>query len=113
MDAESRYEWDVYAEQLFSRGHGYPLWMPDPDPSASEVEIGDVGWIERGGFFQLFNATRGSSDRQIQGAVPRGFQPLDLSALRIAGPHQNITQRSIHSRTIKDFRMSGSIAMGG
>ena len=108
----THYAWDTYAEQLFPQGHGYPLWMPDPDPSAGEVEIADVGWIDQGGFFQLFNPTRNDNDRQVQGAVPRDFEPLDPSALRIAGPHQRITQRCVYSRTVEDFKMSGNASVG-
>ena len=108
----SRYAWDTYAEQLFPQGHGYPLWMPDADPSASEVEIADVGWIDQGGFFQLFNPTRNANGHQVQGDVPREFERLDPSTLRIAGPHQRITQRCIYSRTIEDFKMSGNASVG-
>ena len=109
----NRFAWDIYAEQLYPQGYGYPLWMPDYDPSASEVELCDVGWIERGGFFPLFNATRGEADRQIRGGVPAGFEPLDLSTLLRTGPHEDITQRCIHSRTIKNFCISGDASVGG
>ena len=108
----TRYAWDTYAEQLFPQGHGYPLWMPDPDPSAGEVRIGDVGWIDQGGCFQLFNSTRNPDDRQVQGSVPSDFERLDPSTLHIAGPHQRITQRCVYSRTIEDFSMSGNASMG-
>ena len=101
---------DIYAKLLFPLGHGHPLWMPDPVPNASApVEIADVGCIEQGGFFQLFNATRREEALQIHRKVPEGFTPLHLPDLRIAGPHQRVMDRCMHSRTIKDFSMSGAV----
>ena len=35
--------WNIYANELLHHGYGHPLWMPDPDTSVNEVEIGDVG----------------------------------------------------------------------
>ncbi|OCH86826.1 WD40 repeat-like protein [Obba rivulosa] len=51
----------VYAEQLRYLGYGMPLWHPEPTVS-EEVEIGDVGYFHRGGFYRLFNATRPADD---------------------------------------------------
>ena len=104
--------WDVYAEQLIPQGHGYPLWQPDPDPSASEVEIADVGWIDQGGFYQLFNARRDSTDRQIRGSVPKGFERFNPPNLIISGPHELIKQRHIFSKTIEDVVVSGCVTSG-
>ena len=110
---QEQYAWNIYAKQLFPLGHGYPLWMPDPDPSASmSVEIGDVGWIDQGGFFQLFNVTRGEDDRQAQGGVPESFVPLRMTDLRVVGPTERIMQRYIHSRTIMELNVSGGASAG-
>ena len=104
--------WNVYAEQLFSHGHGYPLWQPDPDRSAGEVEIADVGWINQGGFFQLFNAARDASDNQIRGSVPLSFERFNHPKNIISGPHEIIKQRHIYSQTIKDVVVSGGMSSG-
>ena len=104
--------WNVYAEQLFSHGHGYPLWQPDPDRSAGEVEIADVGWIDQGGFYQLFNARRNPTDRQIRGSVPKGFEPFNPPNLIVSGPHELIKQRHIFSKTIEDVVVSGGVSSG-
>lgn len=55
----------TYVELLTPRGHGFPLWDSEPrlvlDSTqdkyiTSEVEIGDVGFLDqRGGFTPLFN----------------------------------------------------------
>ena len=110
---DNRYAWDIYAEHLLPRGHGHPLWMPDHDSSKGEIQLCDVGWIERGEFFPLFNAICGEANRQIKGVVPAGFKPLDRSTLWISGPQEDIQQRCIHGRTIKDFCVSLDVSVGG
>lgn len=48
----------VYAEQLLPRGHGYPLWFPEPSATQlGDIRIGDVGYVWDGSFFRLFNIT--------------------------------------------------------
>ena len=92
--------WDIYVEQLYPQGHGYPLWQPDFD--RAEVKIGDVGWMEQGGFFQLFHAMDDDGrERQIRDAVPDNFEPFDAENLITLGPKQKIMQRCLlgHSMT--------------
>ena len=38
----------TYAKALFPKGHGHPLWEPDPGEYAP-VEIADVGYVSDGG----------------------------------------------------------------
>lgn len=66
----------VYAEELSAAGYGVPLWRPSPTESG-QVLIGDVGYLEDGGWYRLFNATLPPSD-PINGPnmVPYGFQEL-------------------------------------
>lgn len=47
----------TYANALISKGHGHPLWEPDPGECAP-VEIADVGYISEGSFIKLFNASQ-------------------------------------------------------
>ena len=107
------YAWDIYAEQLYPHGYGYPLWQPDHNFPCGEVEIGDVGYIEKGGFFQLFNSMRNSDDRQALNGVPAAFEQFKPSKFLIYGPKQLITQRYIYSGIIKDVDVSGSVSAGG
>ncbi|KAH9843617.1 WD40-repeat-containing domain protein [Rhodofomes roseus] len=69
---------DVYAEQLFRLGHGYPLW--DPDPPKGEVLIGDVGFIADGSFHRVFNATKPGDDPANRTGVPDGYKPFTLTS---------------------------------
>ena len=69
---------DIYARGLFHYGHGFPVWDPQPTDSG-EVLIGDVGYMEDGQFFRLFNAMRPADDPVNQRwGVPDGFVPLTV-----------------------------------
>ncbi|KAF9022061.1 hypothetical protein BDZ89DRAFT_926251, partial [Hymenopellis radicata] len=66
-------------------GHGYPLWIPEPDQSLPAeyrcrgVSIGDVGLMtEDGGFDFLYNIHRAAGDPINGGRVPPDFHPLPL-----------------------------------
>lgn len=68
---------DVYAQQLFRLKHGYPLWDPEPTKHG-EVLVGDVGFINEGAFYRLFNATLPPGDPLNKYGVPDGYEPLQL-----------------------------------
>ena len=68
---------EVYQSALSELNCGTPLWTPEPSPS--EVLIGDVGFIDEGGSWtRLFNILYPANDKTVnfQG-VPEGFEPLD------------------------------------
>lgn len=68
----------VYAEQLIRCGHGLPLWMPEPT-LLGEIMIGDVGFVQNGRFFRLFNVLRAADDPvNRQHGVPKGFVRLEI-----------------------------------
>ncbi|EMD41169.1 hypothetical protein CERSUDRAFT_149887 [Gelatoporia subvermispora B] len=73
----------VYSEQLFTKGHGLPLWDPTPPEELGEVQIGDVGYIWRGAFHRLFNAMH-EADQEINRryGVPEGFTKFNLQESR-------------------------------
>ncbi|KAF8890334.1 hypothetical protein CPB85DRAFT_1231169, partial [Mucidula mucida] len=73
----------VYRRLLSRTGHGYPLWIPDPDENLPEayhkdgINIGDVGLLtEDGGFDFLFNVHASGNAPVNSGAVPPDFYPL-------------------------------------
>ena len=68
---------EIYASQLVHLGYGHPLWYPEPTKSG-DVEIGDVGYIDDGHFYRLFNACRARSHPLNKDGVPDGFKPLRL-----------------------------------
>ena len=68
---------EIYASQLVSLGYGHPLWYPEP-AQAGEILIGDVGYIDDGKFFRLFNACSGRDDEVNKNGVPKDFSPLHI-----------------------------------
>lgn len=72
--------WNVYREQLSSLYHGYALWEPDPVKGLyDKVSIGDVGYVNNGFFYRLFNVTLPSDDPSNNKlGVLDYFKPLDL-----------------------------------
>ena len=101
--------WTIYAKQLYPQGYGYPLWQPDPDPKANPVDIADVGWLDKGGFFQLFNSRMKLEDasRQVHARVPEGFVPFDPPDLFVSGPHPSLVAPPLCSETIETSEVSG------
>lgn len=69
---------DVYSNQLFKCGQGLPLWLPEPSKHG-EALIGDVGYIDKGRFFRLFNVTCPSDDKvHNRLGVPEDFKPFPI-----------------------------------
>ncbi|PCH43828.1 hypothetical protein WOLCODRAFT_75146 [Wolfiporia cocos MD-104 SS10] len=98
----------VYADQLFSLGHGYPLW--DPEPKYHEVAIGDVGWIDNfGAFYPLFNAVEDLEHERNREGVPDGHKRFPTPQWRPATGH--IPAGVYHSKTVT--RLQASAHVGG
>lgn len=74
----------LYAEQLIPLGRGFPLWEPEPT-GLGEVLIGDVGYVDEGAFFRLFNAMLDADDPMNAGGVPEDFEVLDIDFTTIHG----------------------------
>ncbi|KAI0337068.1 hypothetical protein BDW22DRAFT_1364574 [Trametopsis cervina] len=71
---------DVFSEQLLPKGHGFPLWLPEPDTELDEVQIGDVGYLWEGSFCTLFNPTLPANHPVNKNGVPDGFVPLKFNS---------------------------------
>ena len=67
--------YETYANALLTKGHGRPLWEPDPGEYAP-VELGDVGYLCKGAFIKLFNASKAIDDPSNRLGLPRGHHPL-------------------------------------
>ncbi|KAJ3529622.1 hypothetical protein NM688_g7831 [Phlebia brevispora] len=68
---------EVYAEQLNSLRLGHPLWSPEP-VAAGDVQIGDVGLVEKGCFHRFFNVTVPPEHPWNSLGVPPGFVPVPI-----------------------------------
>ena len=43
----------VYSHALSQCGNGHALWIPEGDDNSDEVQIGDVGFIDKSGTFNF------------------------------------------------------------
>ena|SRR5882762_322020 len=68
---------EIYAASLVSKGHGHPLWEPDPGESPP-VMLADVGYISDGRFIKLFNVSRGVDDLNNIYGLPQGHMLLKI-----------------------------------
>jgi hypothetical protein len=75
----------TYAKALFPKGHGHPLWEPDPGEYAP-MEIADVGYISDGGFIKLFNASSRIDDWSNRLGYPERHTPLLVGDIRRRTP---------------------------
>ncbi|RPD70204.1 WD40 repeat-like protein [Lentinus tigrinus ALCF2SS1-7] len=110
--SETLHSWDIYAQQLFHHGHGQAIWLPDPDPTAREVQIGDVGWMREGTFLQLFNAMKSEDKQPVLYGVPEEYTPFDPPNLIVSGPQERILQRFLYSRTVREVDVSSGASAG-
>ena len=85
---------EVYTRLLLPKGHGCPIWCPEPDDNLSPayresgVRIGHVGRIvPDGGFDPLFNICFAENHPINSDGVPDGFEQLALG-------NQDVTVRN-------------------
>ncbi|THH02772.1 hypothetical protein EW026_g167 [Hermanssonia centrifuga] len=104
---------DIYASQLSHHGEGHPLWSPEPS-KFGEVEIGDVGFIQDGAFFRLFNVTVAKNHPLNEHGVPDDFVKLELNSLlhNVIDHHLDEGPLSSRSVTTTSIRV-GAGAEGG
>ena len=103
--------YEVYADQLFRRGHGYPLWDPQPT-KRGPVLIGDVGYLQNGAFFRIFNATLPADDPiNSHYGVPEGFRPLRSSEFPLNRRDAAIPSGPLCSRSIRATAANASLDM--
>ncbi|KAJ7715136.1 hypothetical protein B0H16DRAFT_1616974 [Mycena metata] len=104
---------DLYSRLLFLRGHGYPLFHPQPFddlPVAARetgTEIGDVGLITQDGCFDpIFNILRARDDPANRFGVPSAFErvllgPEDIAARTLFHlPGADISNTTVSKRRL-------------
>ncbi|TBU52471.1 hypothetical protein BD310DRAFT_832095 [Dichomitus squalens] len=97
----------LYPHQL-----GYPVW--NPDTSTGEVFVGDVGWMEKGGFNSLFNILSSEDDPiHFERGVPPEFEPSTL--IQVTSPDRAVATHAVDSAPVRftaqfneDLRSLGS-----
>ncbi len=80
----------AYRQLLMRSGHGYPLWIPEPDAGLpvdyqrEGVTIGDLGLLTAGGGFDfIFNVHVDAGHPVNAGGVPPDFVPLPICELGV------------------------------
>lgn len=76
----------LYSRLLLPKGHGYPLFHPQPYDDLHEIrrtgtQIGDVGVVKDGCFdvaFNICNPADHPINRRFGRGLPEGFEPLAL-----------------------------------
>ena len=106
-----------YAEQLQRYGHGHALWWPQhtqgPDGLKREIDIGDVGYIDRdGAFHPLFNVTYSADDERNAGCVPTdNFAPLAYSPNAVEMKESFLPAGPMHSSSVTSRRSNVGFAV--
>ncbi|KAI9058617.1 hypothetical protein FKP32DRAFT_1202913 [Trametes sanguinea] len=100
-----RFAWDVYADQLYSRGLGYPLWTPERMREGWDVQPLDVGWIREGAFHHLLRATNAAYEDQPFGVTPKGHKPFrfDQRVVMESYRHPLSESRVVCSQSMSDL----------
>ena len=104
----------VYADELTSRGHGYPLWYPEGSQAGilkGIPRIGDVGYISDGAFVRLLNVRElEHSDRYKRGGPPQNYEPLEYDEDELDDPRDAALQtRVISSQSVRHFEVSANV----
>ncbi|KAF8811045.1 hypothetical protein BYT27DRAFT_7161278 [Phlegmacium glaucopus] len=108
---------DIYERHLTPKGHGFPLWIPEPnrrlnlDYRRTGIRIGDVGIITHSGAFSfLFNICLPHNDPVNPQMLPERFapisppiSPMDIEEFVVFKKGSHLTSASIEkSRTSVD-----------
>jgi hypothetical protein len=89
---------ELYAKCLLRQGHGYPLWIPEPNDCLPDdyrelgTRIGDVGLVTSDGAFDyLFNVCRPADH-----AINHGRTPDDFEYVRLWDAYDMCRTRGLH-----------------
>lgn len=107
----------VYAEQLAKFEFGHALYWPEPTKALNgqfhEPEIGDVGYIDEDGAFQvLFNVSHSADHQSHAGPppFPGNFVPLDYDRNLVETKERFCTIGPLYSSGVRSQRMQGLIS---
>ena len=99
--------YEVYAQELYNRAWGYPLWEPEPE-ARGEVLIGDVGYLRHGAFYRLFNAVTvvdGETQRTGTPNPPSGSARFILDQSLVHSKSNAMSKGPHYSRSVRRIGM--------
>ena len=95
---------NIYAAELAPLKLGIPLWIPEPQ-DCDEVCVGDVGYLQDGAFYRLFNCTLPANhpSNQVFG-VPENFTPLQMPPNSITHPLSHLVPGPIYGGSVRELQ---------
>ena len=114
MSPKEKTLWDHYSKQLFSLGHGWPVWDGDPeDDPKQEIQMGSVAYPFDGRLWTIMNALKPPNDPiNLRSGDPL---PDDIEMLTdkvLINKFDAITQAVLRSHTITSGEFSGELGGG-
>ncbi len=91
------------------------MWHADPTARSGEIQLGDIGYIDRGRFHLLFNCTKAKDDPShgMRGEVlPITFEQFIVHETDIEGPNNAISHGCIASKTKVSTERAGHVQGG-
>ncbi len=112
---------DIYVPFLITKGHGYPLWLPDPFSTLPPAylrcgtQVGDLGYLtDDGGFAYLFNVCKDASDPINLNRVPPDFEPVTgIPGPGIQGRAEMHDKNSVITTSAVEKKSIGFAVSGG
>jgi hypothetical protein len=106
---------EVYARRLLPKGHGYPLWVPEPyvqQYREKGISIGDVGVITTSGAFNFFFNICLPLDDPVNRRAPADMEVVELVDHDdvITLPHMHTKGGYVASSSMEKKKLSGSAA---
>ena len=101
--SDAKAPWDIYSKAMFSP-YGFPLWHANPELDdtygSQEVDLGSVGYVDRGRFRHLFHARKHADDPFNAGRVPPTFERFRPKNLRITASEPIFRKPYVVSRSV-------------
>lgn len=103
---------EVYSQKLYSAGYGYPLWDGNPQDGNRQLELGVVGHLKYGRFWELFNTMKPDDPEHQKNGVPPEFKVFELPDTFITKPFERLRAEVISSESVAQIRMEASASAG-
>ena len=101
--------WELYSKTMFNH-YGFPLWHAEPEVDEvfgrREVELGSVGYLDRGKFRHLFNARKAKGDSFNIGRVPESFEVFNPKNMNVTAPEEILRQPYVASGSVRQVVVS-------
>ena len=101
---------ETYAEELYSKGYGYPMWYPEPYKGVIP-ELGDVGFIHHGRFVRFFNVTKPGNSHYNKEGLPENFATLEYSTILSDDREKALQAKVISSHSVSSKEVGANVGV--